>query len=204
MSYKANCVTGTLHKMKILFIFWYEEVCCTINSTMFNWAIVWHECTQNNYSSNSINFAASFCKYFGPHCRDEKVVCSCYPSLCTRTQSYGISLCGGLFIYWKVSMGSCCIADWQATLCVQRKTSDILRFFIARLTIPVLVTQHTIMFYWLSYAKKLMVENTKSELVESSSHNGKAHLDLTWGLWAVRLRNIKCKVCSCCLQSVVH
>jgi len=155
MSYKANCVTGTLHMMKILFIFWYEELCCTVNSTVCNWAIVWHECTQNSYSSNSIHFAACFYKYFGLHCRDVKVVCSCYSSLDKRNPSYSISLYRGFLSYWKVSMGSSCIADRQATLCVQQKTSDILKFISARLSMPVLVTQHTILFYWLSYVKAL-------------------------------------------------
>jgi len=36
MSYKANCVTGALHKMKILFTFLYKAVCFTVNNTKCN------------------------------------------------------------------------------------------------------------------------------------------------------------------------
>jgi len=46
-------------------------------------------------------------------------------------------------------------ADWQATVCVQQKTSDILKLISAWLSMPMLVTQHNIFFYWLSYAKAL-------------------------------------------------
>ena len=44
MSNKTKCVTVTLYKMNILFLFWYEKECRTVNNTMCNCTTVWHEC----------------------------------------------------------------------------------------------------------------------------------------------------------------
>ena len=41
-------------------------------------------------------------------------------------------------------------------------------------------------------------------MFKASNHHGKAHLDLTWGLWAVGMNFMKYKCYSHCLQSVVH
>jgi len=199
MSYKPNCVTGTLHKMKILFIFWYEEVFCTINSTMCNWAIVLYERTQNSYSSNSIHFAAIFCKYFGPHCRDEKLCAHCvqepkvlaFPFAGFFQLLEGIN--GKLLFCWLTGHCLCPTEDVRY--------SQILQCQVDHTSVSD-TAHHFVLLTFL--CEKLMLENTKSELVKASSHNSKAHLDLTWGLWAVRLSNIKCTVCSYCLQSVVH
>jgi len=51
--------------------------------------------------------------------------------------------------------GAPVFADWEATVCVQQKTSDILKLISARLSMPMLVTQNNIFFYLLTYAKAL-------------------------------------------------
>jgi len=75
--------TFTQDENSVYVLVW--KLWCTVNNTMYNCARVLHECRLNSYSSSSIHFAAWFWKYFGPHCRDGKAVCSFYPSLYKKT-----------------------------------------------------------------------------------------------------------------------
>jgi len=69
-----------------------------------------------------------------------------------KTPIYSISLKGVFSVTEKCRWEAPVFAHQQTTFCVQQNT-DILHFINARLSMPMEVTQHTILFYWLSYAK---------------------------------------------------
>ena len=99
--------------------------------------------------------------------------------------------------------GAPLFADWEATVCVQQKTSDILKIQCQFVHANVSNTeQHFLLLTFL--CESLMVEEAKCEFVKASSLRGEAHLDLTWGFRAVRLSYMKCKGYSHCLKSEVH
>ena len=58
--------------------------------------------------------------------------------------------------------------------------------------------QHFLLLTFL--CESLMVEDAKCELVQASNLSGEAHLDLTWGVWALRLSYIKSKGYGYCLK----
>ena len=122
-----------------MFIFWYEDLWCTVNSTMYNSTIVFllfH------------TLCCMFLKVFRTALLDVKSVCSFYPSLFKRTPNYSISLYGGAFsatgrYQWKAPL----FADRKATFCIKQKTLNILEFTSARLSTPIVVTKQIILFY---------------------------------------------------------
>jgi len=50
-------------------------------------------------------------------------------------------------VTWKYQWEAPVFADRQSTLCAKQKTSDILKFISARFSMPMLMTQQTILFY---------------------------------------------------------
>jgi hypothetical protein len=131
-------------------------------------------------------------------------LCAHFTHHCIRRPRIAFPFVGGSLSYCKLSKAGSCIC-WPTGHFLYQ-TEDFRYFQIHQCQVVHVngsdTAQHFVLLTFLY--KRLTVEDTKTELVKAFSHHGKAHLDLTWGLSAVRLSFMEYKCYSHCLQSVIH